>query len=130
MTCPECASEEVTFAVPDDLRAHLPSEPAAAAICTRCLHVAPADAAPEGEPDFSRVSEAFPDDHDAAVAVACLLAVLDSLALYRREADEIAAAAEQRGVDVMLVLDRLARDDAVDAHFDVERRRRQLEQLI
>lgn len=130
MSCPECGGEQVTFAVPDDLREHLPAEPPAASICTRCLYVSPVDEPPAAEPDFGRVSEAFPDDPAGAAALACLLAVIDSLALYRQEADAIAAAAERRGVDVMLVLDRLAADESVDPHFDVRRRARQLEQLI
>lgn len=130
MTCPECGGEELVFPVPDRLAEYLPDDRPYAALCENCLHVAPEDDGPDSLPDFTRVHESFPEDREAAAAIVCLLAVLDSLVLYRQEADALAIAAETRGADVMLVLDRLAHDADVDPWFDLARRAGQLEQLI
>lgn len=130
MPCPECGGDELVFPVPDRLADYLPDDRPYAALCTDCLHVAPEDAGPADLPDFTTVHDVFPDDREAAAAIACLLAVLDSLVLYRSEADALATIAETRGADVMLVLDRLAHDPDIDPWFDLDRRAGQLEQLI
>lgn len=130
MPCPECGAQTLDFPVPSDARDHLPDERAGATLCTQCLAVTPLDDPPSDYPDFTTVSEAFPSDGETAAVLACLLAVVDSLALYRGEVDALATLAEGRGVDVLLFLHRLDRDESVDPHFDVERRERQLEQLI
>jgi hypothetical protein len=130
MTCPECGGAEFVFPVPDQFAEYLPDDRPFAALCEDCLHVAPDDEGPDALPDFQAVHDAFPADREASAAIACLLAVLDSLVLYRQEADALAAAAETRGADVMLVLDRLAHDPDVEPWFDLERRSGQLEQLI
>lgn len=130
MSCPECGGEELVFPVPERLAEYLPDDRPFAALCTDCLHVAPADEGPAALPDFEGALEALPSDKEAGAAVACLLAVLDSLVLYRQEADALATVAETRGADVMLILDRLAHESGIDPWFDLERRAGQLEQLI
>lgn len=130
MTCPECGGTELVFPVPDRLADYLPDDRPYAALCEDCLHVSPEDDGPGELPDFQQIHDAFPADPEAAAAIACLLAVLDSLVLYRQEADALATVAETSGADVMLVLDRLANDPALDPWFDLERRAGQLEQLI
>jgi len=130
MSCPRCDAPTVAFAIPDDLRIHLPDDRPGAALCTRCLAVTPLDDPPAGDPSFERVSDAFPVNDEAGVAFACLLALLDSLVLYRAEIDALAAYAETRGTDVLRTLERLAADDGVAPFFDLERRAQQLEQLI
>ena len=130
MTCPDCGSDQVVFPVPDAVRDHLPDDRPAAAICANCLRVFPEDDAPTDYPDFSAVSDAFPDDGETSAVLASLLALLDRLVLHRQDADAVATEAESRGVDVLLFLDRLAADDSLDPHFDVTRRREQLQQLI
>lgn len=130
MTCPECGGSQVVFPVPDAVRDHLPDDRPAAAICANCLRVSPEDDAPADYPDFSAVSDAFPRDDETAAVFASLLALLDRLVLHRADADAVAAEAERRGVDALLFLDRLAADDSLAPHFDVTRRREQLEQLI
>lgn len=130
MSCPECGGTELVFPVPDRLAEYLPDDRPFAALCTSCLHVAPADDGPADLPDFEASFDVMPADREAAAAIACLLAVLDSLVLYRQEADALATVAETRGADVMLVLDRLAHDADTDPWFDLSRRAGQLEQLI
>ncbi|GAD52763.1 hypothetical protein MBEHAL_1523 [Halarchaeum acidiphilum MH1-52-1] len=130
MPCQRCGAPTLSFPTPADLRAHLPDDRAGATICTRCLAVAPSDEPPSDVPDFRPVSDAFPRNEEAAVALACLLALLDSLVLYRDEIDAVATYAETHGTDVLRFLERLDADDDLKPHFDVARRTRQLEQLI
>jgi hypothetical protein len=130
MDCPNCGADLLAFPVPDSVRDHLPDDRASATVCTHCLQVAPSDDAVAEYPDFSRASDAFPEDGETAAVLACLLALLDRLALHREDADAVADIAERRGVDVLLFLDRVAADETVDPALDVSRRRTQLEQLI
>jgi len=130
MACPRCGSPTAPFPVPADLRAHLPDDRPGAELCTRCLSVAPVDDPPADYPDFRAVSDAFPTNDEAGAALACLLALLDSLALYRAEIEAVATFAETHGADVLVFLERIAADQELDPHFDVERRARQLEQFI
>jgi hypothetical protein len=129
MACPNCGADELVFPVPEDVREHLPDDRPAAAICTHCLQVSPEDDAPAEYPEFAQLGDAFPDGETGAV-FACLLALLDRLVVHRQDADDVAGMAERQGVDVLLVLDRLAADPGLDPTLDLERRRRQLEQLI
>ncbi|MGB9964595.1 DUF6276 family protein [Halobacterium sp. CBA1126] len=130
MGCPNCGGDELAFPVPDAVREFLPDDRPAATLCATCLWVSPADDAPDEYPDFTRVSGALPSDGETGAVVAVLLALLDRLVVHRADAEAVATEAERRGVDVLLVLDRLAADDGLDPHLDLARRRRQLEQLI
>lgn len=130
MDCPNCGADLLAFPVPDSVREHLPDDRASATVCTHCLQVAPSDDAVADYPDFSRASDAFPEDGETAAVLASLLALLDRLVLHRQDADAVAEIAERRGVDVLLFLDRVAADDTADPELDVTRRRTQLEQLI
>ncbi|AKH96725.1 DUF6276 family protein [Halanaeroarchaeum sulfurireducens] len=130
MRCPNCGAPTVVFTIPEAVLDAMPETRPGAALCTRCLTVTPVDEPPDETPDWTAVHETFPTDDEAAATVGALLALVDSLALYRSEIEEIARHAESLGVDVMLVLDRLAADDGVDPHFDIDRRRAQLEQLL
>lgn len=130
MPCQRCDADTVAFPVPSELRAHLPDDRPGAELCTRCLAVAPVDDPPAEYPDFRDVSDAFPVNDEAGVALACLLALLESLVLYRAEIEAVATYAETRGADVLVFLERVAADDGLAPHFDVERRARQLEQFI
>lgn len=125
MDCPNCGGPTVAYAVPGDLREFVDRDHVAS--CTRCLAMQSADAG--GEPDFSHVSDEFPEGR-AGVAVALLLGMLDSLALNRRSIEGLVAAAEAEGVDPLLLLDRLRAQGNVRIHFDADRRRHQLEQLL
>lgn len=125
MDCPTCGGPTVAYAVPEDLREFVDRDYVAS--CTRCLSMQSADAG--DEPDFSRVSDEFPEGR-GGVAVALLLGLLDSLALNRRSIEGLVAAAEAEGVDPLLLLDRLRAQGNVRLHFDADRRRHQLEQLL
>ena len=130
MRCPSCDSPTLSFPIPAAVRDSMPEDRPGAAICTRCLTVTPVDDPPDEVPNFTEISDAFPTDEESVATVGALLALVDSLALYRSEIDAVARHAESLGVDVMLVLDRLAADSAIEPHFDIDRRRAQLEQLL
>ena len=130
MHCPNCGAATVAFTIPDALQDAMPETRAGAALCTTCLTVTPLDEPPAESPDWTAVTETFPTDDEAAATVGALLALVDNLALYRTEIEAIARHAESLGLDVLLVLDRLAHDDEIDPHFDIDRRRPQLEQLL
>lgn len=130
MSCPVCGGPELAFSIPPAASEYLPDDRPGATICRRCLSVSPSDDPPADYPDFTVIDEAFPADGEAAAVVASLFALVDSLALYRAEIEALATLAERRGVDVLLLLDRLVANDAIRPHFDADRRRAQLEQLL
>lgn len=130
MDCQSCGAETVSFAVPDAFDAHVPGTESAVSLCTRCLAMTPADRSPPEEPEFSRISDAFPSNPDGAVAFGLLVGLLDNLALYRAEITELLEAVEASGTDPLLALDRLAADDGIETELDLSGRRRQLEQLL
>ena len=122
MPCPHCDADVVGFAVPAALREHAPAD--AAAICTRCLRVAPADEAGlagdvSDDPDLSRVDPAFPSG-EAGIALALCCGKLESFAPNRESVEALIDHAERAGADVFAFLGRL---DAADAAFDLDRRR-------
>lgn len=130
MDCPDCGAATLAFRVPEAHRDLLPGDESGAALCTQCLALHPVADPPADLPDFQRVSDAFPTNPEAAVALALLVGLLDSLALYRSEISALLARVEREGVDPLLALDRLATDDDVDSEVDLADRRRQLEQLL
>jgi len=130
MDCQACGAETVVFAVPRTYREYLPGEEPGAALCTHCLTLQPVADPPADPPDFGPVSDAIPESREAAVPLALLVGLLENLALYRTEVEDLLAAVERAGVDPLLVLDRLDRDPDVDAVADLGRRRHQLEQLL
>ncbi|WP_254765907.1 DUF6276 family protein [Salinilacihabitans rarus] len=129
MACPACDAATVPFSVPEEYREHAPENAAAAAICTRCLTVVAADDA-DTDPDFSRVSDAFPARPDRAVPLALALGLCSSLATNRRGIEALLDAVERAGADPLLAIDRLLADPSVDPAIDLDRRRHQLEQLL
>ncbi len=128
MNCPDCGSSTIAFTVPEHLSEHANDEPALA-LCTHCLSLHPA---PENDtnpnPDFAAVSDAFPTN-ETAPAMALVVGLLDSLALYRAEIESLLEHIERNGVDPLLVLDRLASDPKLDPKTNLTLRRRQVAQL-
>jgi len=129
MDCQSCGGDTVDFAVPAAFADHVPGSEAAVGLCTRCLAMQPAEEVSD-EPDFSRVSDAFPTDPDGAVAFALLVGLIGNLALYRAEITDLLEAVETSGTDPLLALDRLATDPSIETELDLAGRRRQLEQLL
>jgi hypothetical protein len=130
MDCPACGARTVAFAVPDEYRDLLRGEEPGAALCTRCLRLHPVGDPPAEDPDLTAVSDAFPGNAAAAVPLALLVGLLDSLATHRAEITDLLAAVERAGTDPFLAVDRLADDPGVDAAVDLRRRRHQLEQFL
>jgi len=130
MDCPDCDAPTLPFPLSAADRERLPHDAPGAAVCRRCLRVDPIDDPPADCPDFTAVSDAFPPTPAHARTVVCVLALLDSIALYRADVEALVDRAEDEGTDVMLVLDRLRADDGVAPHFDLEKRAHQLEQLL
>jgi hypothetical protein len=130
MDCPACGGPALAFSVPEEYRECLRGDDPGAALCSSCLRLHPVSDPPESVPDFTEISDAFPGTADAAVPLALLVGLLDSLATHRAEISDLLEAVERAGTDPFLAVDRLADDPAVDAAADLRRRRHQLEQLL
>lgn len=130
MDCPDCGAATVAFTVPEQYRDLLRGGDPGAALCTACLRLHPVTDPPDEDPDLTTVSDTFPDNAEAAVPLAILVGLLDSLATHRAEITELLGAVERAGTDPFLAVDRLADDPAIDAAADLRRRRHQLEQLL
>jgi hypothetical protein len=130
MDCPDCGVATLPFPVPADLREYLPGDDPGATICPRCLSLSPAADPPDVAPDFTEISDAFPANSEAAVPMALLVGLVDSLAQYRAEITALLERVERAGTDPFLVVDRLAADPDLDPATDLQRRRHQLEQLL
>lgn len=137
--CPECGTtaSPITFSVPPDVRARLDGA-TLATFCPECLHLrlsgndgsTHTQEAAEAPPDFTRVSDAFPDDPEAALALGLALGLCSSLATNRQAIDAFLREVERAGTDPLLVIDRLVADPDVQPAIDLERRAHQLEQLL
>lgn len=139
----EAAAEEDAKAAADAAEAAADTvEVDAATLCSVCLRVASVGSDggdgddggsdPVSAPaatDFSAVGEFFPDGQ-AGIELALLLGRLDSLALNRTEIVELCERIERDGADPLLALDRLETAGAVRPHFDLDRRRAQLRQVL
>jgi hypothetical protein len=127
MRCPVCNAAVVTFDVSEEYRGHLPAETDHAGLCSRCLRLHPAD---EGGGDFEQLGEEFPQDPGAAVPMAIAIGLLDSLALNRRDIEELLDVVIEAGVDPILTVDRLQTQGSTDPAIDLNKRMEQLQQLI
>jgi hypothetical protein len=128
MACPDCDSSLVPFVVPPELREYVFDGPETIAICTRCLSLHQTESV-NSDPDFSRISESFPQG-EAAIPMALMLGLLESLALYRTEIENLFECVERKGADPLLVINRLAAQGSTQPQWDAERRQHQLEQFL
>lgn len=127
--CDRCRGETVVRPTPDDVP--VDDETRIVRVCTRCLAVTPAAGEPvDREWDPAEVSAALPSDPDAAVGVAVLVTLLDSLALNRRAIERAVAGLDAAGVDSLLTLERIEADERLEPIIDLPRRRAQLAQLL
>jgi len=126
MSCPEHPAAGVSVAVPVSLRSYAPDRATTVTQCTRCLRVTPGG----DDPDTPQaISTAYPDG-EAGVGAVLLVGLLESLASNRDRIEALLTRLEAAGVDVFLVIDRLAADEQFDPYIDLSRRRHQLEQLV
>ncbi|MDS0296478.1 DUF6276 family protein [Halogeometricum luteum] len=126
-TCSVCDEPLARARVPTDLREYVDGAPGVG-LCPVCLRTDPVADPPDAD-EFDAVGEYFPRG-DGGVVVALALGMLDSLALNRPAVQSLVERAEREGADVLLTLDRLAEDGSLDPHFDVERRRAQVEGFL
>ncbi len=125
--CPHCEGPRVAMAVPESL-----SETDAAGLvcCGKCLRVTDCEPpAADAEPAFETIHDRVPRG-EAGVVLVALLQHLDSLALNRSTIESLFERLETDGVDVFLTLDRLIESPDIEPHFDLARRREQLESLV
>ncbi|MDS0221840.1 DUF6276 family protein [Haloarcula sp. S1AR25-5A] len=130
MACPDCGGDLVSFPVPADLQRFLPGDEPGASVCRSCLALHPETEPPAEAPDFAALDDSIPEDEAAAVPLLLLIGLLDSLAMHRAEITALLERVEKAGVDPLLALDRLDASYGDEAHVDLGRRRRQLEQLL
>jgi len=133
MACPDCGSDTISFSVPEDYRTDAPSAASVVSFCPHCLALEPAsdgESAVRSDPEFARVSDAFPTQPERAVPLALALGLCSSLATNRTAIELLLREVERAGTDPLLVLDRLIADPSVKPAIDLERRRHQLEQLL
>lgn len=132
MGCSHCRDESTsTVSVPDEFREYAPANASVVTICQRCLTVDPApDETSDAEPEFTRISNAFPTQPAQAVPLALALSLCSSLATNRSAIESLLEDVERAGTDPLLVIDRLCADPTVEPAIDLERRRHQLEQLL
>lgn len=128
MDCSECALELVAFDVPETYHGHVPGSETTVGLCPQCLAFEPVPEA--DDPEFGRISDAFPTNQEAAIPMALLVGLVSNLALYRSEISELLEAVERAGTDPLLVLDRLDYDETIETDIDLAGRRTQLEQLL
>lgn len=134
MACSECgAAPTIVVLVPDEFREYAPANASAITICHRCLTVEPAPDETVGaddDPDFARISDAFPTQPARAIPLALAISLCSSLATNRAAIESLLEAVERAGADPLLVIDRLCADPNVEPAIDLGRRRHQLEQLL
>lgn len=129
-SCPRCRADAIAFDVPASLRPLAPVDTDQACLCRVCLTLDGCDAPVDIAEELAVVSDAFPSDAEAAAAVAIVLGLLESLALYRQDIQAVIDHLEADGVDGLLVLDRLADDPSLRPAIDLDRRVHQLNQLL
>jgi len=128
--CAVCDRPLVRVDVPSNIREYAPGNAATLGSCPRCLRTYPVS--DDDGTDSGRAGD-LPDpipDGEGGVALLLALGLLDSLATNRATIQSLVEHAEASGADVFLTLDRLAADESVEAHVDLERRRRQLVSLL
>ncbi|MFC4439451.1 MULTISPECIES: DUF6276 family protein [Natrialbaceae] len=138
MACSACGSDSaIVCSLSDEYRDYAPADAAAISVCTHCLTVDPVenDAAAVGterdeEPDFSRLSDAFPTRPSRAIPLVLAIGLCSSLATNRSAIESLLEEVERAGTDPLLAIDRLCADPGVEPAVDLERRRHQLEQLL
>lgn len=138
MACSACGSDTaIALSLSDEYRDHASAGAAAISVCTHCLTVDPlstgsraVDTERDEEPDFSRLSDAFPTRPSRAIPLVLAIDLCSSLATNRSAIESLLEEVERAGTDPLLVIDRLCADPDVEPAVDLERRRHQLEQLL
>lgn len=126
----DCDVDPLVFPVPSDCVEAAPTGAEALSICPRCLDINPADStAVEASPDFSTIVSGFPEGRAGAAMALAVGLLVDSVALHREAVATCFDVVADAGEDPWLVIERLAIAPTVQPDADLERIRRQLDQL-
>lgn len=129
MAC-TCDIDRIAFSVPESLHEIAPDEASALEICPRCLDLTPA--APEAvaaDPEFTRIVSEFPSGAAGAAMALALGLLVDSVAMHREAVGDCFDIVAEAGADPWIVIERLAVAPTVQPDADLDRIRRQLDQL-
>ncbi len=126
MSCPDHPDAGVALSVPASYREYAPTQASRITQCERCLRIWPGGEQPQSP---TQITPIYPEG-DSGVGAVLLIGLLASLATNREQIESLVTTLESEGVDVFLLLERLAADETLEPAVDLPRRRQQLIQLL
>lgn len=126
MECPTCGTRMIGFRVPAECREFAPEGATTAGICPDCLGLATVD---DATAEFARLLDGFPAGEAGAAMALAVGLLVESVVLNHDAIAELFERVSDQGADPWLVLERLAAAPTVDPDADLDRLRRQLDQL-
>ncbi len=126
MSCPVHPDAGVTVAVPPRYRQYAPNAAERVTQCPHCLRVWSGGQEAQSP---QAITDQYPAGPAGAGAV-LLIGLLASIAGHREQLESLVADLERDGVDVFLLLDRLAGATDIEPAVDLAARQRQLAQLL
>lgn len=130
MKCSNCGAELISFIIPEELHEYAPNNRSYSAVCQHCLQIESIQNRPKKTPIFNIISDEIPKNPEVAILIVLLVNLLSSIALNKDKILALIEQIEQKGVDPILILNRLAADPQINPKIDLNRRRSQLLQII
>lgn len=128
MECPACQAGMIGFSIPTGLEGLDVDAGDSAAICSRCLTLTDTDSG-AAQSSFEQIMTGFPEGDTGALMAIALGKIVESVALNRSEILQLFDLIADEGTDPWLVVERLAASGSIQTDVDLDRVRRQLEQL-
>lgn len=116
----------IGFRVPAECREFAPEGATTAGICPDCLGLATVD---DATAEFARLLDGLPAGEAGAAMALAVGLLVESVVLNHDAIAELFERVSDQGADPWLVLERLAAAPTVDPDADLDRLRRQLDQL-